>query len=94
MNDPRIRIIIGVATILVASLLVVTMARAGDYAVYDCRPTKIVMSMPDDGSGPKFSSDSDGHFKKLSKRLFRIKELRDGSYELYYRGKLCIELDE
>jgi hypothetical protein len=35
MSDPRIRIIVGLATVLVASLLVVTCARAGEVRIPD-----------------------------------------------------------
>ena len=99
LTDRAVRIIIGLTTVLVASLLVVTCARAGDIVIFDCRPTKILMAISEKGESTGFFQryevkDGIGEGREiLPKHLFRIKQARGGP-ELYYRGKLCIELEE
>jgi hypothetical protein len=81
-----------------AALLIATPADAGDYILYDCKPTKVLLSIPDVNKDEVFFSEytinRDGSVKggkELPSNLFVIK---DGGRRLYYRGKLCIELGE
>jgi hypothetical protein len=79
-----------------AALLIATPASAGDYILYECKPTKVLLSIPAEGEigFQEYTFDRSGALKggkELPSNLFRIK---DGGRRLYYRGKLCIELGE
>ena len=78
------------------ALLIATPANAGDYILYDCKPTKVLLSIPAKGEigFSEYTFDRSGALKggrELPSNLFRIE---DGGRRLYYRGKLCIELDQ
>lgn len=84
-------------SIAVIALLAATPAVAGDYILYDCKPTKVLLSIPDpekdDVYFSEYTLNRDGSIKggeRLPSSLFIVK---DGGRKLYYRGKLCRELD-
>ena len=82
-------------SITLAALLIATPAAAGDYILYDCKPTKVLLSIPAEGEigFQEYTVDRSGAVKggkELPNRQFRV---RDGGRKVYYRGKLCIELD-
>jgi hypothetical protein len=84
-------------SIVITALLIATPAVAGDYAILDCKgiKTRVVMSYVENGVFAEWKRDpKDGLFrggKELPRRLFRVE---DGGGRVYYRGKLCIELEE
>jgi hypothetical protein len=70
-------------------------AMAGDYIEYDCKPQLVFLSIPAKGEIGffEYTLNKDGTFtigKELPKNLFVIK---DNGRKLYYRGKLCSELE-
>lgn len=82
------------AIITVVALLITTPATAGDYILYDCKPTKVLLSIPNESEVgfQEYTYDRSGSLKagkELPNNLFVIK---DGGRKLYYRGKLCREL--
>jgi hypothetical protein len=82
-----------------AALLLATPASAGDYAIFDCKPTKVLLSIPAKGKAGffTFKFNREGQFtdqKELPDHLFRIEYGKRNEMYVYYRGKLCIELDE
>ena len=99
MIDPEMRQWTIMCTALaLAALLMATPVGAGDYALYNCGSTKVLLSMPDKGEAGFYTYQRNRHGqftsqKELPRSLFRIK-YEGQEMHLYYRGKLCSSDDE
>jgi hypothetical protein len=81
----------------IAAVMITTPVSAGDYIIYDCKVFDVMLSIPAKGDIAFYEylekPKPDGTYvgRELPKRLFIVK---DNGRRVYYRGKLCIELDE